>query len=109
MTKSLSAVGAFERLFARVDADVLLQMMLEFESLHALGTFEFSQLVGFVVRNHVTLKTVNVGERFGAHFAHHFLKDSLSERVGSVHGYVFLHFDDVVKTHAALRTRHLPR
>ena len=69
VTESLAAVGAFEGFFARVNANVLLQVMFELKGLHALGTFELAQLVGFVVRNHVTLETVNIGEGFGAHFA----------------------------------------
>ena len=42
-------------------------MVLEFESLSAIWTFEPPQNGGFVVRDHVSLQSVNVGELLLAH------------------------------------------
>lgn len=44
-------------------------MMFELESFFTLRTFEFPEDGAFVVADHVTLQTVNVGERFVAHRA----------------------------------------
>ena len=65
----LVAVLALERLLPRVDPLVLLQVMLELESLAAVATFEFSQVRAVLVVGHVALQLVEGGELLGAHGA----------------------------------------
>lgn len=71
MGESFTAVGASERFLARVDAHVFLQVVLEFERLITVGTFELSQQRRLVVGNHVALEAVHVGELLVAHLAAH--------------------------------------
>ena len=42
VAEPLATVGAFEGFFPGVDANVLFQVVLELESLHALGAFELT-------------------------------------------------------------------
>lgn len=69
MGESFTAVGASERFLARVDAHVFLQVVLEFERLITVGTFELSQQRRLVVGNHVALEAVHVGELLVAYLA----------------------------------------
>lgn len=69
MGEPLAAVGAPERLLARVDAHVFLQVVLELERLITVGTFELPQQRRLVVGNHVTLEAVHVGKLLVAHLA----------------------------------------
>lgn len=65
----LAAVGAGERLLARVDAHVLLQVVLKLERLITVGTFKLAQQRRLVVGDHVALQPVHVGELLVAHLA----------------------------------------
>ena len=67
--EALAAVGALEGLLARVDAHVLLEVVLELERLAALGALELAEVGALVVRDHVALQAVDVGERLAAHAA----------------------------------------
>ena len=69
MGEPLVAVLALERLLPRVDPLVLLQVMLELESLAAVATFEFTQVRAVLVVGHVALQLVEGGELLGAHGA----------------------------------------
>ena len=69
MGEPLVAVLALERLLPRVDPLVLLQVMLELESLAAVATFEFTQVWTVLVVGHVALQLVEGGELLGAHGA----------------------------------------
>lgn len=55
MGESFAAIGAAEWLLTRMYAHVFLQVVLEFERLITVGTFEFTQQRRFVVGDHVTL------------------------------------------------------
>ena len=65
----LVAVLALKRLLPSVDPLVLLQVMLELESLAAVATFEFTQVRAVLVVGHVALQLVEGGELLGAHGA----------------------------------------
>ena len=69
MGEPLVAVFALKRLLPSVDPLVLLQMMLELESLAAVATFEFTQVWTVLVVGHVALQLVEGGELLGAHGA----------------------------------------
>ena len=69
MGEPLVAVLALERLLPCVDPLVLLQVMLELESLAAVATFEFTQVRAVLVVGHVALQLVEGGELLGAHGA----------------------------------------
>lgn len=69
MREALATIVAAERLLAGMDANMLLEVMLEFECLVAVLAFEFAQQRRFVVADHVALQAVHVGERFLAQLA----------------------------------------
>ena len=69
MAETLVAVAATEGLLARVNSDVFLEVMLEFEGFGALRTLELSQFLAFLVRDEVALEAVDVGEGLGTHLA----------------------------------------
>ena len=46
-----------------------LEVMFEFESLSTVGTFESSKDGGFIMRDHMPLQSVDVGEVLLAHLA----------------------------------------
>lgn len=69
MRKLLSAVGTFEWLLPAVNAQVLLQVMLELEGLVAVVALELAQLCALVMTDHVTLESVHVGEALVANLA----------------------------------------
>lgn len=71
MREPFTAVGAFERFFSTMDANVFLEMMFKFERFFALWTFELAQHCAFIVTYHVPLEAVNVGERLVAHLTRH--------------------------------------
>lgn len=71
MGEPFAAVVTTEWLLARMYAHVLLQVMLEFERLITVGAFELTQQRRFVVRDHMTLETVNVGKLLVAYLAAH--------------------------------------
>ena len=48
---------------------MLLQVVLELEGLAALGALELAEVGALVVRDHVALQAVDVGERLAAHAA----------------------------------------
>jgi hypothetical protein len=58
--ESFSAASASERLLARMDSQMFLQMMLEFERLPALLTLEPSHLWESVMRDHMALQSINI-------------------------------------------------
>lgn len=66
MTETLPAVVALKRLLARVDANVLLQVVLQFERLVAVVAFELAQHRRLLVTDHVTLQPVHIGKGFVA-------------------------------------------
>ena len=101
MAEALAAVGALEWLLPGVDADVLLQVVLELEGLHTLRTLELAQLQALFVTDHVTLQTVDVGEGLAAHLTHLGL--------GGVERRVFLELRQHRETDAALDARVLRR
>ena len=71
MRETLVAVWTFERLLSRMYAHVLLEMMLEFESLAAtfVAAFEFSQFRAVGMIGKVSLQLRQVGELLRAHRA----------------------------------------
>ena len=69
MTEPLAAVLALERLLARMDSDVLLQVVFELKRLVAFGTLKLTQLGALLVANHVPLQAVDIGECLAANFA----------------------------------------
>ena len=64
MGEPLVAVFALKRLLPSVDPLVLLQVMLELESLAAVATFEFTQVWAVLVVGHMALKLVEGWELF---------------------------------------------
>ena len=69
MAEAFAAVLALEGLLARMDAHVLLQVVLKLERLITVVALEFAQQGRLVVADHVSLQPVNVGEYFVARFA----------------------------------------
>jgi hypothetical protein len=69
MTEPLATIITAERLLARMDAQVLLQVMLKLERLITVGALEFAQQRRLVVADHVALQAVDVGKVFVANFA----------------------------------------
>lgn len=69
MGKAFAAIAAAEWFLAGMDADMLFEVVLEFESLVAVGAFEFAQKRRFVVADHVALQAIDVGEALVADFA----------------------------------------
>lgn len=66
MAEPLAAVVAHEGFLPRVDSDVLLQVVLEFEGLATLVAAEFPQIRSLPVTQLVSLEAVDVGELFSA-------------------------------------------
>lgn len=66
MAEPLAAVVALEGLLARMDADVLLQVVLQLERLITVVALEFAQHRRLLVADHVTLQAVHVGKGLAA-------------------------------------------
>lgn len=69
MREFFATIGAAKWFFARMYANVLFQVMFEFERFVTVGAFEFAQQSRFVVADHVPLQAIHVGETFLAYFA----------------------------------------
>ena len=69
MREPLATILAFKRLLPCVDPLVLLQMVLELESLATVLAFEFSQLGAVSMVGHVSLQFVECRKLFAAHTA----------------------------------------
>lgn len=66
MAEAFAAVVALERFLARVDANVLLQVVFQFERLVAVVALELAQHRRLFVADHVALQPVHVGKGFVA-------------------------------------------
>lgn len=62
MTEAFATVRAFKGFLSTVDANVFLEMVLEFEGLATFWTFELAEVSALVMADHVTLEPVNIGE-----------------------------------------------
>lgn len=69
MGKTFAAVVALEWLFTAVNAKVLLEVMLKLEGFLAMGTLKLTKHGTLIMADHVSLESVDVGERFAAHLA----------------------------------------
>ena len=66
MAEAFAAVLALEGLLARMDAHVLLQVVLQLERLITVVALEFAQHRRLLVADHVTLQAVHVGKGLAA-------------------------------------------
>lgn len=79
--KTFAAIGALEWLLTRMDPDMLLEVMFKFEGLVTVGALEFAQSSRFVMADHVSLQTIDVGEVLMANTARHLSGGGVSQLV----------------------------
>ena len=88
MGESLLAKLALKGFVSRVNPHVLLQVMLELESLSTIGAFESSQDSRLIVADHMSLKSVDVCKVLLAHLAPHRFLLRVRSKVSLVHGFL---------------------